>query len=158
MSFMSQLGQLEVKVEQEGIKLIHAAGNWIDHLSWAQVEHLLAPAIREVAPRSLDGGDTEPPTIEAQDDPEDQTEGVIILPSTVLDELRNHFSTWFGAELGGIRAEFGRELEKVRARIDSLADGDQEDGDTVTTTVAAPASAKPAATGPAARKPAAAAK
>lgn len=53
MSFMSHLGQLEVRVEQEGLKLYHAAQDWADHLTWDQVRHLLLPAIREVRPDVL---------------------------------------------------------------------------------------------------------
>lgn len=53
MSFMSSLGQLEVKAEQEGLKLYHAAADWTDHLTWDQVRHLLLPEIKAARPDVL---------------------------------------------------------------------------------------------------------
>lgn len=52
-AFMTTLGHLKVSVEQEGVRLYHEAAGWLDHLSWQQVEHLLIPAIRQVAPGIL---------------------------------------------------------------------------------------------------------
>lgn len=147
-SFMAQLGQLEVKVEQAGVRLSNGLGEVIDHLSWDQVKHLLVPALRHHSPTVL-----EPPT---KPDPEPAPEAETsdaggTTPTADVqqlpDELRDLFSTWFQGELDGLRAEFGKELTTLHGRIDTLWDKAAQ----TTTATAAPRKAVASKT---ARKPA----
>lgn len=150
-SFMAQLGQLEVKIEQAGVRLSNHLGEVIDHLSWDQVKHLLVPALRYHSPSVL----AEPDATGTEAEAEAGTAAagdVKQLP----DELRDLVSTWVRGELDGLRAEVGKELDAVHARLDALT-GDQVESSAVTTTEAAPAAAKKTAPRTA-RKTAAAAK
>jgi hypothetical protein len=118
---MAQLGQLEVKVEQAGIRLLNTAGEIIDHITWDQVKHLLMPALRHHAPD--DPGAPAPAADVAQAPPAAFT----TIPTDVLDELKTLFGSWFQTQVDGIRAEVGAELDKLHARIDALGSDVSDD-------------------------------
>lgn len=138
-AFMSGLGHLKVSVEQEGIKLYHEAGQWLDHLSWPQVEHLLVPAIRAVAPGVLSTVGTVAHDVEtiagdiatATGTDQAPAGGFTTLPTDVLEELKSLFGQWFDDGLNKLRAEVGKELDDIRQQLP--ADGND----------AAPADATP---------------
>lgn len=112
-AFMTMLGHLKVSVEQEGLKLYHEAGDWLDHLSWTQVEGLLLPAIRAVAPGVLGTVATVAEDVAEAAGGDKSAPPLTTLPSDVVAE----FTAMIGKALDGIRAEFGRELDAIRQQL-----------------------------------------
>lgn len=170
MSFMSHLGQIEVRAKQEGLQLVHAAGDWVDHISWDAVKHLLLPAIAEAKPGILTAPDAGSVPVqggeqgEEQSQPEPPANAFTTLPTDVLEELREHFSDWFHAELNVVQKDVASLAERVSLHSGAIGDvlkdiadlkaktpdavsssGDSTDTAAVTSEKAAPAPAKKAA-------------
>lgn len=124
--FMTHLGQLEVKAEQEGIKLFHAAHNWFDHITWSQVASLLLPAIKAVNPGILAGveavaGAVEGATMKAA-------------PATTTDSPDQSFEDWAKAQLQKAAlglADLQSVVDEQGKRLDELTADQAPAGDVV---------------------------